>query len=167
MILDRYPYTTEYPPRRADRDRLHPVIAKKFPALALEHVRELAEREVKRRLLLELRAVGYWREPGSLSSDLPDPRDYVDRSWDEQERDLVIAYLRAGHVFEEWRGISVCRYGNDCWTPRSKMGSKCLYDSSFIWPEGLPHYLERHGVRPPDEFVQHALAQIATRGLRY
>lgn len=157
MILDRYPYAYEFPPRRANKDRLHPVIARRFPELAVEHVRELAEREVKRRLLLEMRAIGYFRGLHGDSPELPDPRDYIDRDWDATERDIVIAYLREGQVFEEWRGLSECRFGSACWTPRSKMGTKCLYDGVFIWPEGFSHYLERHFVKPPEEFVRHAI----------
>jgi len=25
----------------------------------------------------------------------------------------------------------------------------------WVWPEGLPHYVEAHSVRLPDEFIQH------------
>src|SRR5262245_12349815 len=115
MILERYPYASYFPPRRANKDRLHPVIARKFPELAVEHVRELADREVKRRLLFEMRAIGYWRNLGDEESELPDPHDYVDRDWDPNERDIVIAYLKTGEVFEEWRGFSECRFGTTCW----------------------------------------------------
>lgn len=33
------------------------------------------------------------------------------------------------------------------------MGSKCLTDGNWVWPEGLAHYIEAHEVRLPDEFV--------------
>jgi hypothetical protein len=50
----------------------------------------------------------------------------------------------------QFRGLSRCRFcGRD-------NGSKELSDRVFSWPEGLPHYLQHHGVRLPDEFVAHA-----------
>jgi len=31
-----------------------------------------------------------------------------------------------------------------------------LCDDMWCWPEGLAHYVEKHGIRLPDEFVAHA-----------
>ncbi len=36
------------------------------------------------------------------------------------------------------------------------VGSLELSDGVFIWPEGLAHYVEEHGVRLPARFVNHA-----------
>ncbi|MFT5048691.1 MAG: hypothetical protein ACI8QZ_000078 [Chlamydiales bacterium] len=33
------------------------------------------------------------------------------------------------------------------------MGSRCLTDGEWVWPEGLAHYVEAHHVRLPDEFL--------------
>jgi hypothetical protein len=33
------------------------------------------------------------------------------------------------------------------------MGGRDLTDGVWMWPEGLAHYVERHAVRLPDEFV--------------
>ncbi len=46
------------------------------------------------------------------------------------------------------------------------MGSTCLSDGHFIWPVGLAHYVDKHLVRPPEEFVRHALQQLLLRGIR-
>ena len=35
------------------------------------------------------------------------------------------------------------------------MGSRCLTDGTWSWPEGLPHYITDHHVRLPDDFVAH------------
>ena len=35
------------------------------------------------------------------------------------------------------------------------MGSRCLTDGTWSWPEGLAHYITVHDVRLPDEFVDH------------
>lgn len=42
-------------------------------------------------------------------------------------------------------------------TNMENMGTTCSSDGTFVWPEGFAHYLEEHAVRPPQEFVQHAL----------
>jgi hypothetical protein len=34
-----------------------------------------------------------------------------------------------------------------------------LTDGEWVWPDGLPHYVERHAVRLPDEFVAGAAAR--------
>src|SRR5688500_17039803 len=33
-------------------------------------------------------------------------------------------------------------------------------DESYVWPDGLEHYLEVHDVRLPSEFVTHALGRL-------
>ncbi|MBW2667551.1 MAG: hypothetical protein JRE13_14765 [Deltaproteobacteria bacterium] len=38
------------------------------------------------------------------------------------------------------------------------MGSADLGDGVWIWPEGLAHYVARHEIRLPNEFVEHARA---------
>lgn len=96
-----------------------------------------------------LRAIGYWRGAWDRYKKLPDPRDYVDLTWDAAERELVASYLEAGKDVVLWKGSSQCRFcGAD-------NGSTCKADGAFVWPEGLAHYVRVHGVRPPQEFVDH------------
>jgi hypothetical protein len=49
-------------------------------------------------------------------------------------------------------GYSFCRFG--CGIPDRDMGSCDFYDGEWLWPQGLAHYIERHSVRLPDEFIQ-------------
>jgi hypothetical protein len=35
-------------------------------------------------------------------------------------------------------------------------GSRDLTDGTWVWPEGLAHYITTHDVILPDEFVEHA-----------
>ena len=35
------------------------------------------------------------------------------------------------------------------------MGSREYTDGTFVWPEGLPHYVEHHQVRLPQEAIDH------------
>jgi hypothetical protein len=39
------------------------------------------------------------------------------------------------------------------------MGSHDLTDGVFVWPEGYAHYIEKHDVKPPREFIEHVLAK--------
>lgn len=84
---------------------------------------------------------------------LPDPRDFVDPTWDAAERAMVLDHLRVATTFGAWKGISGCRIC-EC-----SNGSRCLtFDGSWVFPQGLAHYVETHGVRLPQEFVDHVRA---------
>jgi hypothetical protein len=108
-----------------------------------------------------VRAVGYWcptnhspsgpafRPPAE--AELPDPRRLVGPDRDTADRERIVAYLRAGHVYAQWRGLSYCRFR--CGIESGLMGSRCLTDGAWVWPEGLAHYVEAHSVRLPVEFV--------------
>ena len=38
------------------------------------------------------------------------------------------------------------------------MGRTDLTDGTFVWPDGLAHYVERHDVRLPEQFAAHVCA---------
>jgi hypothetical protein len=104
-----------------------------------------------------LKAVGFWlkNEDWSTdrSSDQPDPRRLTWRSWRPHERPAILNYLRAGSVEGAYAGFSYCRFR--LWlTPPPHMGSRDLTDGEWVWPEGVAHYVERHAVWLPDEFVE-------------
>lgn len=82
---------------------------------------------------------------------LPWPSDYVDSNWDAQERAIVIRYLKAGRVNYSYDGWSECRL---CEEPN---GGDELTDGTYNWPDGYAHYVEKHGVKPPQEFIDHVL----------
>jgi hypothetical protein len=108
--------------------------------------------------------VGYWHrcrpewaQPFSdpeierFIASLPDPHDHVDESWDPAERAMVVERLRLGTEFVAWKGVSWCRFG--C---KASCGSRCLtFDGTFVWPEGLAHYVEAHDLRVPQALVDH------------
>lgn len=99
-----------------------------------------------------LQAIGFWSS--FTEAGLPDPARLVGPLEVEAERGQLVAYLRAGTVVETWRGWSDCRF--DCGASGQEMGHSDLSDGEWIWPEGLAHYVERHGVALPREFVDHA-----------
>ena len=98
---------------------------------------------------LTLRRIGYWKS--EHEPHLPHPKDFQDKNWNEAEKQRVIDHLKNGEVVFKYRGYSWCRF--EC--GESNMGSKCLSDGVFIYPEGLVHYLEKHHVKLPDKFIQH------------
>ena len=100
----------------------------------------------------ELILVGYWRGEGA--EGWPDPVDFVDAGWDQDDRDEVADYLGRGFVVRACMGYSPCRLcGKD-------NGSLELSDGTYVWPEGLAHYVVDHALRPPGPFVSHVLSMI-------
>ncbi len=60
-----------------------------------------------------------------------------------------MAYLRAGKDAVQWRGYALCRLCAE----RVPLGACDLTDGEWVWPEGLEHYVEEHGICLPDEFI--------------
>lgn len=95
-------------------------------------------------------SVGFWRG-GASREDLPDPHELVDPSWPIVERARVAAYLREGDIEASYLGYSACRFR--CGIPASALGASDLTDGRWVWPQGFAHYVEVHGVRPPQAFL--------------
>ncbi|WP_433088412.1 hypothetical protein ACQP1P_20535 [Dactylosporangium sp. CA-052675] len=93
-----------------------------------------------------LRLLGYW-DGRTAPEGLPDVCGFVSAA-DPATHHAVAAYLRSGTAFAVAAGVSVCRLCG------AANGSAELTDGEhFVWPEGLAHYVEAHGVRLPDEVV--------------
>lgn len=82
---------------------------------------------------------------------------FVDRDWDQTERDLVASYLSAATVVVAYRGYSHCRLCS-----KKDNGDSELTDGIHVWPDGLKHYVTEHGVRLPRRFVEHVLDRLAS-----
>ena len=100
-----------------------------------------------------LRLIGYWRN--DQHPEYPDPHDFVDPSWGDDDRLDIAGYL--SNHYSPWgaMGISPCRIcgrGN---------GSAEYSDGVYLWPEGLAHYVGDHRVRLPAEVEQHILARLS------
>lgn len=140
-------------------------ISRNFHELDPERVRRLAD-TVHRSMLLDGYPspgtdrprhrggphLGYWAN--DRHPELPNPGDFIDEDWDADERARVANYLKAGETKTMWRGFSYCRLcGKDM------LGTTCLTDGTYTWPEGFAHYIQAHAVKPPEEFLAHVRAQ--------
>jgi hypothetical protein len=109
--------------------------------------------------------IGFWRR---YEDTTVDPRD--DRPWpipktaggggaklNKEVEDVVIEYLKIGYIESYEFGYATCRL---CGTFCDEMGCCSLSDGTYVWPEGLVHYVQQHDVDLPPEFVAHANKNI-------
>ena len=68
---------------------------------------------------------------------------------------LLFQYLESGTFVRRSRGFSTCRI---CGEPN---GSKEYTDGTFLWPEGLAHYVHNHSVRLPACVIDHIVQKAA------
>lgn len=92
-------------------------------------------------------AIGYWYEEDR--PNLPDPAWFTDDNYPEQEKKKVIDYLKKGKQITLYRGWSNCRICGEK-TP----GGSDDTDGLYIFPSGLVHYVEKHNLHLPDEFIK-------------
>lgn len=98
----------------------------------------------------KLIVIGYWDGPDT-SGPWPDVQRFIDPTWDEDERDFIADYLRMGFVSRAYMGYSICRVCG-----KRDNGDLELTDGTYVWPDGLVHYVIEHDVRLPGWFVSHA-----------
>lgn len=99
----------------------------------------------------DLRAIGFWNGPHTPAG-WPDITQFIDPSWDADDREFIAGYLSRGVLGRAYMGYSPCRLCG------KKDNGYCeLSDGVYVWPEGLVHYVVDHDVRLPQEFVQHAI----------
>ncbi len=101
-----------------------------------------------------LKRVGFWWSDDR--PQLPHPRDLVDPVWRASEGERVLGYLEEAYCLPYfYLGYSWCRLG--CPTTAG-LGSEDHTDGTYLFPEGLSHYVRMHAVRPPSEFLEHVRA---------
>lgn len=99
-----------------------------------------------------LEVLGWWFNEHAPTG-LPRPQLLI-APMEPSQRAAVASYLRAGKALVRHDEPSHCRF--QC--GETEMGRADLTDGTFVWPEGLVHYVERHDVRLPDRFKEHAVA---------
>jgi len=109
----------------------------------------------------ELKAVGYWNHDGwrfsnsppqalvTLTAGFPHPPRLVEALGAMTADTRVLRYLRSGHRRVTFLGFSYCRFG----CADDVDGTSCVTDGTWVWPEGLIHYVEVHHVPLPREFL--------------
>lgn len=102
---------------------------------------------------LPLRLLGYWKENG-VNDPWIHPKYLVDKNWKIEMRPALLKYLKSGIRIHEMLGYSHCRLSKII--PDEQMGNAELTDGVYVWPEGLPIYVEKFGVKLPNEFIAHA-----------
>jgi hypothetical protein len=107
--------------------------------------------------------LGFWRvDEGDDTPGRCDPRSLVELPGQatSTERAFTAAYLRSGMVESVEHGYSYCRFqcAEAAARPRV-MGCAALTDGVYVWPEGLAHYVETHGVRLPSSLLEHMRSQ--------
>src|SRR5262249_51379125 len=108
-----------------------------------------------------LKLLGYWaplKDGSGVSGSCedehvpwPDIRRAVCAGWQTDDRQQLVTYLHNGHRCGGALGFSACRFR--CRVNYGALGNGELTDGEWIWPEGLPHYVQRHAIRLPEEFV--------------
>lgn len=100
------------------------------------------------------RPIGFWYYPYDGGESLPKPNKIVRPGWiSGEDRAKLVKYLRAGATYESWRGLSYCRF--HCGIDDREMGFRDFTDGVWVWPEGLFHYIDKHEVSLPSEFLVH------------
>jgi hypothetical protein len=112
--------------------------------------------------------IGFWRDTKGSISKLPWPDDFVDKKWNEEEKELVAAYLDAGKKVGFWKGSSSCRLGcknNYFYKSNLEIGSTDQSDGEWVWPEGFSHYIKVHNVKPPIDFINKIIEKSRQDGV--
>jgi hypothetical protein len=115
-----------------------------------------------------LKAIGFWIRDLSDES-YPAPQELVGVLPEEQRRSLA-RYLESGATFAQYLGYAWCRFvcgasiesgtrgegDNPAALMSTHVGTRDLTDGTWVWPEGLAHYVREHGIVLPEEFMGHA-----------
>jgi hypothetical protein len=114
-----------------------------------------------------LKAIGFWIRD-LRDESYPAPQELVGELPEERRRSLT-QYLESGATFEQYLGYAWCRFV--CGAPtesgaapmNTRVGTRDLTDGTWVWPEGLAHYVREHGIVLPEEFMEHAASGTPRR----
>src|SRR5437660_1339219 len=103
---------------------------------------------------MAFKRVGFFREQYDHAPGLPSIRDFV-RAEPHPDAERIAAYLRGGVGL-----AGVGKYVEDVLDPTSRVALTPGMDTDgvWLWREDLPHYVTRHNVSLPEEFVAHMRA---------
>lgn len=99
----------------------------------------------------QLQKIGYWS--GEFTTGYIWPQEIASRRQIYKDVSRINSYLKGGYPAIHWKGLDHCRI---C---KETLGSKCMTDGVWMWPEGMEHYVVRHNIRLPEEFFIHMREQ--------
>lgn len=73
---------------------------------------------------------------------------------------MVISYLRSQPTEHYYKGWSWCRICD-----KDRLGDSDQSDGVYLWPSGYVHYLEKHKVKPPQDFIDHVKRMLRKKAL--
>ena len=113
--------------------------------------------------------VGFWKQQNIEDDERPDPSTLVDLDWQGhcEHLDWILSYIQ-GKLYdvvflESYElGYSYCRFQTCPSTNPKDLGACTLTDGTYVWPEGLYHYVTLHHVKPPDDFLAFIESRYST-----
>ena len=96
-----------------------------------------------------MRLIGYWMQ-NLNDTELPLPQELAGEL-SAGIREAICKYLVHGKLYAAYRSYSRCRF--HCGITDQEMGFREYTDGEWIWPEGLVHYVNAHGILLPEEFI--------------
>ncbi|KIE23733.1 mucin [Streptomyces sp. MUSC 125] len=108
-----------------------------------------------------IKRAGFYREitgPDAAAGDAPSLHDAV-RSTGPEDEDRVLVYLESALEIYSTMGARRDALTGDEWIAGSE---SLLTDGTWIWPIDLVHYVRRHHVALPHEFLDHIRANDYT-----
>jgi hypothetical protein len=100
-----------------------------------------------------VKMIGYWITSFD-DRDFIAPQELVG-DYPAEVRARIVEYLQGGRLLEAYFGLGACRFPR-CEYAATGIGSREFTDGVWAWPEGLFHYIAKHNVTLPAEFVAHA-----------
>ncbi len=85
--------------------------------------------------------VGYWDEENPpVPSPIPLPEDLKAK---------LVRHVQAAPKYLGYKGFARCRICEET------LGTQCLTDGTYVFPQKYDHYIEAHNLRPPQAFIDH------------
>ncbi|NED11579.1 hypothetical protein [Streptomyces sp. SID9124] len=108
-----------------------------------------------------IKRAGFYREIGgqaTTADDAPSLRDAVQASG-PQDEDRILAYLESALEIYTTMGAERDALAGDEWITGA---GSLVTDGTWLWPTDLVHYVRRHHVALPQEFLDHIRANDYT-----